>query len=159
MKRISLRLTLLAVGVFLAGFLSHVLYQKWTGAVPENQGYPVAYSPLAPPAPRSAEIPLLQARDIEKIRALAGSEARVQGRIYRVGFSAKSNTYFLNFGPSRASFTGVIFASALPSFEKKKIQPKRFEGRAVELTGLIKDHPKFGLEMILEDPSQIKVLD
>lgn len=159
MKRISLGSVLLVAGAFFAGFLSYAVYHKWNARGPEGQGYPVTYSPLPPPAPRSAEIPLVQARDVEKLRAFAGSEARVQGRVYRVGFSAKSNTYFLNFGPSRASFTGVIFASALASFEKKKIQPKSYEGRQVELTGLIKDHPKFGLEVILEDPSQIKVLD
>ena len=86
-------------------------------------------------------------------------ERRFRGRVYRVGHSAKSNTYFLNFGPSRSSFTVVIFASALESFEKQKIRPNGYEGREVELAGEIKDHPKYGVEMILEDPSQIKVLD
>jgi DNA/RNA endonuclease YhcR with UshA esterase domain len=76
-----------------------------------------------------------------------------------VGHSTKSNTYFLNFGPSRASFTGVIFASALERFAQKKIDPTNYEGKNVEITGQIKNHPRFGLEMILEDPSQIKLLD
>ena len=119
----------------------------------------MSFSPLPPPAPRPAEIPLLEAREVEKIRALSGNQARIKGRVYRVGHSAKSNTYFLNFGPSRTAFTAVIFASALESFEKQKIRPATFEGKEVELTGEIKDHPKYGVEMILEDPSQIKVLD
>lgn len=159
MRRISLGAAFLVIGGFLAGFLSHLLYQRWSAPFPEGQGYPVTFVPLPPPPPRQAEIPLVQAREVEKIRGLAGNQARVRGRVYRVGHSAKSNTYFLNFGPSRSSFTAVIFASSLELFDRKKLNPKSYEGREVELIGEIKDHPQYGLEMILEDPSQIKVLD
>ena len=159
MRRIDPGTALLVAGAFLAGLLSYSLYQRWTTPVPGGQGYPVSFSPLPPPSPRPAEIPLLEAREVEKIRALAGNQARIRGRVYRVGHSAKSNTYFLNFGTSRSSFTAVIFASALEAFEKQKISPKSYEGREVELTGEIKDHPKYGVEAILEDPAQIKLLD
>ena len=158
-RRISTGIVFLVAGAFLAGLLSHFLYQRWSAPGLEGQGYSVSFSPLPPPAPRPAEIPLLEAREVEKIRALSGNQARIRGRVYRVGHSAKSNTYFLNFGPSRTAFTAVIFASALESFEKQKIRPATFEGKEVELTGEIKDHPKYGVEMILEDPAQIKVLD
>ena len=53
----------------------------------------------------------------------------------------------------------MIFASAVELFEKKRIAPQSFEGKEVEVTGEIKDHPQYGLEMILEDPQQIKVLE
>lgn len=159
MKRLSPGLLVLVLAAFVAGFFAHGVYRRWTGSSPEGQGYPVSYTPELPPAETRAEPPLVPAREVEKIRALAGSRARVRGRVYRVGYSAKSNTYFLNFGPSRSAFTGVIFASALEAFEKKNLQPKRYEGREIELTGVIKDHPRYGLEMILEEPSQIKVLD
>ena len=102
--------------------------------------------------------PVLQALEVEKIRALAGKPARIRGRIFRVGHSAKSNTYFLNFGPSRSALTAVIFASAVDLFEQQKLPPKAFDGRDVELRGEIKDHPQYGLEMVLENPSQIKIL-
>ena len=104
-------------------------------------------------------MPLLQARDIDKIKAMSGRPARIQGRVYRVAHSTKSNTYFLNFGPSRSSLTGVIFSSATGLFERKKIDPKSYEGKEVEIQGEVKDHPKYGLEIILEEPSQIRVLD
>ncbi len=160
MKRLSTGTIFLVAAAFAAGLLFHVLYQRWTTPIPEGQGYPVVFSPLSPPpAPPQAEIPLLEAKDVEKIRGLAGNRARVRGRVYRVGHSAKSNTYFLNFGPSRSSFTGVIFASALASFEQQKISPQSYEGKELELTGEIKDHPRYGVEMILDDPSQIKALD
>jgi len=158
-KRLSTGAAFLVAGAFAAGLFSHLLYQRWTAPISEDQGYPVAFSPLPPAPPRQVEVPLVEAREVEKIRGLAGSQAKVRGRVYRVGHSAKSNTYFLNFGPSRAAFTAVIFASALESFEKRKIRPASFEGKEVELTGEIKDHPKYGVEMILEDPAQIKVLD
>jgi hypothetical protein len=93
------------------------------------------------------------------LRAIAGSQARIRGRVFRVGHSSKSNTYFLNFGPSREALTGVIFASAVESFAKGKLLPKGYEGREVEILGVIKNHPQFGLEVILENPAQIRVLD
>lgn len=159
MKRRILAPAALVAGVFLAGFFSHAVYRKWASAPGEGQGYPVAYAPLAPEPPVAAEPPLIRARDLDKLKEAAGRHARVRGTVYRVGFSAKSNTHFLNFGPSRSSFTAVVFASALEAFTKQKLQPKSYEGRDVEVAGVIRDHPQYGLEMILEDPSQIKVLD
>jgi len=159
MKGISPPTILLVVCTFLAGSLSHILYQRWANLPLEIQGYPVTYSPLAPIAPSEADLPLLEAANVKKIKSLTGSQAKIRGRIYRVGHSTKSNTYFLNFGPSRSAFTGVIFASALGRFAERKINPANYEGKKVEFTGEIKNHPRFGLEMILEDPSQIKMLD
>lgn len=159
MKRINWGTTLWVLGAFLAGLFSHLLYQRWTAYHPEGRAHPVTFSPWDLPTPRPTGIPLVEVREVEKIKRLAGSQARVRGRVFRVGHSSKSNTYFLNFGPSPASFTGVIFSSALGLFEKKRLHPKSYEGREVELTGAIKDHPRYGLEMILEEPSQIKLLD
>jgi hypothetical protein len=161
---------------FLGGFVSHVLYQRWNPSFPatdqsptngknvesragvEPPSFPVTFLP-APAAQIKADTPLMQAREVDKIRRLAGNQARIRGRVFRVGHSAKSNTYFLNFGPSREALTAVIFASAAELFEKNQLLPKAFEGKEVELQGEIKDHPQYGLELILENPGQIKVLD
>jgi hypothetical protein len=151
---------------FLFGFLCHFLYQRWSGPEiapadlsPEGRSYAVTYVPSAEPTPQPVELPLVQASDLRKLRQLAGTEVRVRGRIYRVGHSSKSNTYFLNFGPARSAFTGVIFSSAAELFERRRINPLNYEGREVEVSGEIKDDPKYGLEMILEDPANIKVLN
>ena len=101
----------------------------------------------------------MQARDVDRIRGLTGNRARIRGRVFRVGHSAKSNTYFLNFGPSREALTGVIFASAVESFDKRKLAPKGYEGKEVEIDGVVRDHPQYGLEVILEDPAQIRIID
>lgn len=176
MKRLSPAVAVAIPAAFLAGFFTYFLYLRWSppfsGSAPalsekgqdaeagswvEGRSYPVMFHPQAA-AEKTTEPPVLQARDVEKIRGLAGQRARIRGRIFRVGHSAKSNTYFLNFGPSREALTGVIFASAVELFEKNQLPPKTFEGKEVEVQGEIKDHPQYGLELILENPSQIKVV-
>ena len=159
MKQSRLTALFLIAGAFAAGLLAHVLYQRWDSSSTEGGAYPVVFAPLPEPPPKFIDLPLLEAREVEKIKALAGTRAKIRGRVFRVGRSAKSNTYFINFGPSRSSFTAVIFASAVELFEKQKLAPQGFEGKEVEVTGDIKDHPQYGLEMILEDPQQIKLLD
>jgi hypothetical protein len=169
---------------FCAGIAAHMLYLRWNPAalpspvarsLPAStaqnaapiavQEHRVAFAPLTPLQPLSPaaeqaeELPVIIARDVEKIRAHAGKQAKVRGRVFRVGHSAKSNTFFLNFGPSREAMTAVIFASAVELFEKNRMAPKSFENKELELTGLIKDHPQYGLEMILENPKQVRVLN
>jgi hypothetical protein len=148
----------LVAAAFAGGLLGHIFYQRW------NPPPPVAVAPVSAVAPASApdapapELAAIEAREVDKIKALAGSQAKVRGRVYRVGKSSRSNTYFINFGPSRAAFTAVIFASAAERFEQNKLAPKSFEGKEIEVTGEIKDDPRYGLEMILEDPAQVKIL-
>lgn len=166
---------------FAAGLFTQVLYQRWNPPASEvpparlsqrdlpneplmapGQAHRVTYLPLAAPpteVERQPEIPLLAAREVDKIRALTGKSARVRGRVFRVGHSAKSNTYFLNFGPSREALTAVIFSSAVALFEAGQIAPKSFENKDVEITGQIKDHPQYGLEVILENPKQIRIVN
>jgi hypothetical protein len=171
--------TIVAIlAAFIAGLFTHVLYRRWNPApagisaalsagqnlplsdFPGNQDHPVRFVPLSPTAVegKTLDLPVLVARDVDKIRTLAGRQARVQGRVFRVGYSAKSNTYFLNFGPSREALTAVIFASSVELFEKNQQAPKLFENKEVEMTGEIKDHPQYGLEMVLDTPKQIKIL-
>jgi hypothetical protein len=170
---------IVAVGaIFLAGICSQLLYQRWnppTAELPE--GSPVAARALTPGEPQSYlvnYVPLLAttteaepaselaeflARDVEKIRSRTGKQARVRGRVFRVGHSAKSNTYFLNFGPSREALTAVIFSSAVDLFDKAKTAPKSFENKEVEITGQVKDHPQYGVEIIIENPKQIRLIN
>ena len=101
---------------------------------------------------------VIPASDLQALRASAGQKAYVQGVVHDVYFSARSETYFVNFGPDRSSFTGVIFKSAVKKFTEKGINPKAFEKRNVEVYGKIIDHPKYGLEIIIEDPVQVKFI-
>lgn len=179
MSRSSSGVLVLVLLAFGAGFMSHVLYQRWNPALPlphnspqpqpsaalpagEGPSFRVTFVPM-PPQPvaeaSAAELPAIVARDVEKLRALVGQQARIRGRVFRVGHSAKSNTYFINFGPSREALTAVIFNSAVELFEKSKQPPRQFENREVEIIGQVKDHPQYGLEVILENPKQIKIIN
>jgi hypothetical protein len=166
-----------AVLCFASGVGSHLLYVRWTAdqsatvgqqfspaqqvsSLPPQapQSHRVAFLPLNTPPESAADLPVLAAREVEKIRSLTGNSARIRGRVFKVGHSSKSNTYFLNFGPAREALTAVIFASAVELFEKKKLPPPGFDGKEVEIQGVVKDHPQYGLEVILETPAQIKIV-
>lgn len=163
---------------FLGGFFSHLLYQRWNpsptelrqaphgglafsdqSAAVEPPSFRVSFAPLSLLPETQFKGPLLEAREVDKIRALSGARARIHGRIFRVGHSAKTNTYFLNFGPSREALTAVIFASSADLFEQQKVQLRSFEGKEVEIEGEVKDHPRYGLELIVESPNQIRILN
>ena len=119
MKRFASGSACVVLLAFFAGFLTHVLYQRWNPAseiqqsitngdssAPTNDGastiHRVSFVPFAAVAEDTlVDLPLFAAREVEKIRGLTGRQARIRGRVFRVGHSAKSNTYFLNFGPSR----------------------------------------------------------
>jgi hypothetical protein len=144
---------------FGAGLLVHNFYQRW-GSAPKpsvSSSASLAVPPSAAPPP-AVEPAFVEARDVDKIRTFAGAQARIRGRVFRVGKSSRSNTYFISFGPSRASFTAVIFPSSVAQFEQSNLAPKIFEGKEIEVTGEIKDHPQYGLEMILEEPGQVKII-
>jgi hypothetical protein len=163
------------VAAFFAGLFTLFLYQRWNPQVSqadkntpmdiaqhkratELPSFDVTFARLPAANEQSRELPVLHALDVEKIRGLVGKPARIRGRVFRVGHSAKSNTYFLNFGPSRSALTAVIFASAVDLFERDKLPPKLYDGREVEVRGEVKEHPQYGLEIVLEDPSQIRIL-
>ena len=177
MKPIIPVVVVVALLCFGAGFSAHLLYLRWSQNQPdvsanlvqttrepppaglnETQSHRVNFVPLSAPADKPLELPVVPARDVEQIRRLAGNQARIRGRVFKVGHSAKSNTYFLNFGPSREALTAVIFAAAVELFENKKLPPAGFDGKEVELYGTVKDDKQYGLEVILDSPAQIKIL-
>ncbi len=162
LRRFSVPLAALLLGVFLSGFLAHLVYARWTGSAPcaedpadgtATRGDSTGTNPAS-----GGDLPEVDVMEIERLQELAGVLARVRGRVYRVGHSSKSNTWFLDFGPSRSAFTAVIFSSAADAFERADAHPNQFQGKEVELTGRIKDDPKYGLEMILESPAQIRLV-
>lgn len=101
---------------------------------------------------------VIDATDLNELRRHAGETATVRGKVYDVYFSSKSGTYFLHFGPERPCFTAVIFRSAAKEFISQGIEPQDYEGKVLEIDGQIIDHPQYGLEMILEDPPQVRVI-
>jgi len=143
---------------FAGGFFAQNVYHRWSAKPKPSEGRSVPVAAAPKTETPAAELEVVEARDVDKIRTLAGGQARIRGRVFRVGKSSRSNTYFINFGPSRAAFTAVIFPSSVPQFEQNQLAPKTFEGKEIEVTGEIKDHPQYGLEMILEDPAQVRII-
>lgn len=85
-----------------------------------------------------------------------GSYKSVRGRVDNVYYSSKSDTTFLNFCPNYKTcpFSSVVFSSDKSKFGNLS----DFEGRTVEATGLIKTYQGRS-EVILNNPSQIKIID
>ena len=97
---------------FFAGFLTHVLYQRlepglrntaidnecghFRSGERRRVGHPSSELCSLRCRPRGHSRRLAAARGarVEKIRGLTGRQARIRGRVFRVGHSAKSNTYF-----------------------------------------------------------------
>lgn len=58
----------------------------------------------------------------------------------------------------KTDFTGAIFRHSVKKFKKKDIEPARdYKNKTVEVTGRLKEYN--GPEIILTDPSQIKVVE
>ena len=110
---------------------------------------------LTPQLPKTAEPPQQPAKHISYTEAPnhVGEYACVVGRVDHVYTSKKGNT-FLNFCPDYRTcpFGAVIFNSHGYKFPN----PQQYEGRTVEITGLIKSY-KGRAEIVLNDPSQIKI--
>ena len=104
------------------------------------------------------EIVELSATDTRALKKNAGEEVAVIGKVLRVGYSERSNTYFLNFSEDKNGLTCVIFSSAVEKFERLDIDITSYEGAQVEVLGKLIDHPEYGLEIIIEEPSQIRAL-
>ncbi|MCX7919998.1 MAG: hypothetical protein N3A72_10425 [bacterium] len=95
---------------------------------------------------------------VSEVAKYVDKTVTVEGKVLRVGKSPRSETYFLNFTPQRGGFTVVIFAQTASKFQTAKIDINSFEGKTVQVTGKIINHPQYGLEIILNDPSEIKVV-
>lgn len=85
-----------------------------------------------------------------------GSNKTVRGRIDNIYYSQKSDTTFINFCPSYKTcpFSSVVFSSDKSKFGNLF----DYEGKTVEITGLIKTY-QGRAEIILNSPTQIKIID
>jgi DNA/RNA endonuclease YhcR with UshA esterase domain len=82
-----------------------------------------------------------------------GKEQCITGKVDNVHVSS-GGTVFLNFCADYkvCPFSAVIFKSDVPKF----LDPKQYQGKTVEITGLVKTY-QGRPEIILNDASQIKI--
>jgi hypothetical protein len=91
--------------------------------------------------------------DFKKAGDYVGEYKCVTGKVDHVYISSKGNV-FLNFCPDYRTcpFFAVIFASDSYKFSN----PKQYQGKVVEISGVIKTY-QGRAEIILNDPAQIKI--
>lgn len=91
--------------------------------------------------------------DYTEASKYVGEYKTVRGRVDNVFTSGKNNS-FLNFCPNykTCSFSATIFSSDAYKFSNIK----GYEGKTVEITGLIKTY-QGRPEIIINDPNQIKI--
>ncbi len=134
------------IAIILAAFIvagSIWLSNRPLRRTPTPQQPPKSAEPLQRPAKR---IPYTEAPNH------VGEYACVVGKVDHV--RTPKETTFLNFCPDYKTcpFGAVIFGSAAFKFPN----PNQYEGRTVEITGLIRSY-QGRPEIILNDPSQIKI--
>ena len=117
----------------------------WLSKRPAPQQLPKTVEPLQHPATRI---------DYTEAPNHVGEYACVSGKIDHV-YTSRKGTIFLNFCPDYKTcpFGAVIFGSNAYKFSN----PKQYEGKTVEITGLIKSY-QGRPEIVLKDPRQIKIL-
>lgn len=85
-----------------------------------------------------------------------GENKTVRGKVEKVYYSAKSDTTFLDFC---SNYQGCPFSSVVFSSDKGKFGDlNQYEGKTVEITGLIKTY-KGRAEIILKNPNQINIVE
>jgi len=99
---------------------------------------------------------VITATDLRDLRKYVGRFVAVEGEVKKVGYSERSNTYFLRFDVVRPCFTAVIFSSAVKRFQAEGKEPRGYEAKRVKISGRLIEHPKYGLEIIVEDPTQVQ---
>jgi len=102
----------------------------------------------------------LPAEDIQSIMLHEGEYGSVVGNVVSTHIAKSGKVRFLNFGPDyRKAFTVVIFTSDLDRFISKNGEPtKYYLNKKVKVDGRIKIYQNKP-EIIINDPSQIKIIE
>ncbi len=98
----------------------------------------------------------IESIDYTKAPDHVGEYKTVEGKVDNVYYSKKSDTTFINFCADYKTcpFCAVVFSSDKSKFGKLS----NYKGETVEITGLIKSY-QGRTEIILKNPSQIKIVD
>lgn len=99
---------------------------------------------------------VLDATDLEVLRAKAGTEAVVEGLVYDIGMTKDSSITFINIGnPKKKGFVALVFQKDYPAFSEGLDQ---FRNRKVRVKGLIKTYRGEIPQIILTAPDQIELV-
>jgi DNA/RNA endonuclease YhcR with UshA esterase domain len=90
----------------------------------------------------------------QQAASYAGKNVIVEGKVLRVGQSKSGTVYFLNFSTEKNAFTTVIFAKVASQIK----DIKSYEGKTVRVAGKMENDPKYGIQIILSDPSKLTLV-
>ncbi len=100
--------------------------------------------------------PLVRLSDV---RNYVGSVVLFEGEVCE-SFATRSGTYFVKFerGMAKNVFKLVIFKQYAPSFHRAGFQIESYRGRTIRVRGLVQVHPQWGVEILVNDPSVIQII-
>ena len=96
---------------------------------------------------------------LEVVRERVGQIVLFRGRVEEV-YRARSGTYLLKFerGRTRRVFKAVVMQNYIANFANAGVSLRAYEHQFIEVRGLVQQHPTWGHEIIVTDPSAITVL-
>ncbi len=68
-----------------------------------------------------------------------------------------SGHLFLDFGRGKGAFTFLLWKEGVRELKKKGFDFEKLSEDSVELTGILIDHEKYGLEIVTDDPDAIQI--
>ena len=98
---------------------------------------------------------------LEDLRGHVNLAVVFEGLVVAHQISAASGTHFIKFHQDRNPFKGfklVIFSSEIHRWDRAGIDPASYVGRTIQVRGLLKDHPRYGLEILPKAPDSIRLV-
>lgn len=99
--------------------------------------------------------------DFTKAAMHIGQVVTVEGFIHLVHRSGRG-TYFIKFEKTPRPFDGfklVLFNQYVPVWTNAGIDPREYQQKRLRVRGLVQDHPEWGLEIIVNRPEMISIVD
>lgn len=124
----------------------------------------VAVAPVVKPTPTVATPPPKSQPVVrlEAIRQHVGQIVDFQGYVHEVYRAVGSGTVFVKFEKTKSPVEGfrlVIFNSYLDAWRQAGIDWEAYAGHEVMVHGVIRDDPQWGIQMLIDRPELIKVVD
>jgi hypothetical protein len=102
------------------------------------------------------ETPVLDAMDLDAIRAKAGTEAFVTGQVTEIGTTKDGGITFINIGmPKKQGFVAVIFRQNYADFPEGF---EKYRSQKVKVRGAIDLYRTEQPQIVLRSPEQISIV-
>ncbi len=106
--------------------------------------------------PAVVESPVLDAADLETLRAKAGTDVIVEGAVTDIGTTKDAGITFVNIGmPKKKGFVAIVFRSSYAAFPEGF---DKFRNQKVRVTGVLKLYQGETPQVELKSPEQITIV-